>query len=298
MEFAIAVPQTYPDPARIQRFLRRAEELPFVSAWCIEQVIGTIPVLESVTALAYAAGITKRLRLGIAVLLINQRNPVELAKSLSSLDVLSNGRLIVGVGLGASTRLYPAYGLAPEARVARFRENLELMKRLWTEDRVTLQGRFSQLNNIPMEPKPMQKPRPPIWFGGHAEAALRRAVELGDGYMGAGSSPMDEFLQAIKILPPGFPRAKRLYVAVGDALPRLRDWFGAFYHKAEMADQVAVWGTPSQIAAEIGRLKDAGVGHVLLNPVFDEEEQMERLAKEVLPLVNSVQSAAGAERRK
>src|SRR5215472_7018111 len=252
MEFAIAVPQTYPDPARIQRFLRRAEELPFVAAWCIEQVIGTIPVLESVTALAYAAGITKRLRLGIAVLLINQRNPVELAKSLSSLDVLSNGRLIVGVGLGASTRLYPAYGLAPE-------------------DRVTLQGRFSQLNNIPMEPKPMQKPRPPISCGGHAEAALRRAVELGDGYMGAGSSPMDQFLQAIKILPPGFPRAKRLYVAVGDALPRLRDWFGAFYHKAEMADQVAVWGTPSQIAAEIGRLKDAGVGHVLLNPVFDEE---------------------------
>lgn len=96
---------------------------------------------------------------------------------------------------------------------------------------------------------------------------------------------MYEFLQAIRILPPGFPKAKRLYVAVGDDLPRLRDWFGAFYHKPEMADQVAVWGTPSQIAAEISRLKDAGVGHVLLNPVFDEEEQMERLAKEVLPLV-------------
>lgn len=285
MDFAIAIPQTYPDPARMQSFLRRAEELPFVAAWTIEQVIGTVPILESVTTLAYAAATTQRLRLGIAVLLITHRNPVNLAKSLSSLDALSNGRLIVGVGLGASTRHYPAYGLSPEGRVARFRENLEIMKRLWTEDRVTLHGRFSQLDNIPMQPKPVQKPRPPIWFGGHAEAALRRAVELGDGYIGAGSIPMTTFLEDIKQLPPKFPKAKRLYLALGDNLPRLREWFGAFYHKPEMADEVAVWGSPQHIAGEIRRLKEAGVHHVLLNPVFDEEAQMERLAKEVLPLV-------------
>lgn len=285
MDFAIAIPQTYPDPARMQSFLRRAEELPFVAAWTIEQVIGTVPILESVTTLAYAAATTQRLRLGIAVLLITHRNPVNLAKSLSSLDALSNGRLIVGVGLGASTRHYPAYGLSPEGRVARFRENLEIMKRLWTEDRVTLHGRFSQLDNIPMQPKPVQKPRPPIWFGGHAEAALRRAVELGDGYIGAGSIPMTTFLEDIKQLPAKFPKAKRLYLALGDNLPRLREWFGAFYHKPEMADEVAVWGSPQHIADEIWRLKDAGVHHVLLNPVFDEEAQMERLAKEVLPLV-------------
>ncbi len=177
MEFAIAIPQTYSDPARIQRFLRRAEELPLIAAWCIEQVIGTAPVLESVTTLTYAAAVTKRLRLGIAVLLIAQRNPIDLAKALSSLDVLSDGRLIVGVGLGASTRHYPAYGLPPEGRVTRFRENLEIMKRLWTEDKVTLDGRFSHLESIPMQPKPVQRPHPPIWFGGHVEVALRRAVE-------------------------------------------------------------------------------------------------------------------------
>jgi len=142
MEFAIAIPQTYSDPAHIQRFLKRAEELPFNAAWCIEQVIGTAPVLESVTTLTYAAAVTKRLRLGIAVLLIAQRNPIDLAKALSSLDVLSNGRLVVGVGLGASTQHYPAYGLSREGRVTRFRENLEIMKRLWTEDKVTLDGRF------------------------------------------------------------------------------------------------------------------------------------------------------------
>jgi alkanesulfonate monooxygenase SsuD/methylene tetrahydromethanopterin reductase-like flavin-dependent oxidoreductase (luciferase family) len=282
MEFAISIPQSFPDPSRIQRLLKRAEELPFVAAWCIEQVIGTAPVLESVTTVAYAGGITQRLRLGIAVLLIAQRNPVDLAKSLSSLDVLSNGRLIVGVGLGHSTRFYPAYGLAAGGRVTRFRENLEIMKKLWTDDRVTLSGRFSQLEDIAMEPKPVQKPYPPIWFGGRADAALRRAVELGDGYIGAGSTPMDLFLQDIKRLLAGFPKAKRLYVALGENLSRLREWFGAFYYKPEMADQVAAWGSPQKIADQIGLLKDAGVSQVLLNPVFDEEAQMEQLATDVL----------------
>jgi len=282
MEFAISVPQTYPDPARIQRFLKRAEELPFTSAWCIEQVIGTAPVLESVATLAYAAAITRRLRLGIAVLIIPQRNPIDLAKSLSSVDVLSNGRLIVGVGLGHGARLYPAYGLQQEGRVTRFRENLEIMKQLWREERATLNGRFSQLDRIPMEPKPVQKPHPPIWFGGRAPAVLRRAVELGNGYIGAGSTPTDVFLEDIKQLPPDFPKAKRLYVAVGEELGQLRNWFGAFYGKPEMADQVAVWGSPERIAGEIRRLQAAGLNHLLLNPVFDEENQIERLSNDVL----------------
>jgi probable F420-dependent oxidoreductase len=285
VEFGIAIPQTYPDRVRLSRFLKRAEELPFASAWAIEQVIGKAPVLESVATLAYAAAVTERLRLGIAVLLIAQRNPIDLAKSLSSIEVLSKGRLIVGVGLGASTRYYSAYGLSPEGRVARFRENLAIMKRLWCEENVTFDGRFSHLENVPMEPKPVQKPHPPIWFGGHAEAALRRAVELGDGYIGAGSTPMKAFLENIKQLPPDFPKAKRLYLALGDNLPRLRQWFGAFYGKPEMADQVAVWGSPRQIADQIVRLNHAGVNHVLLNPVFDEEAQMEQLCQDVLPLV-------------
>ncbi|MBV9342545.1 MAG: LLM class flavin-dependent oxidoreductase, partial [Acidobacteria bacterium] len=160
MEFSISIPQTFPDPERIQRFLKRAEELRFAGAWCIEQVIGTAPVLESVTTLAYAAALSKRLRLGIAVLIIAVRNPIDLAKALSSLDVLSKGRLIVGVGLGHGTRFYPAYGLRPEGRVARFRENLAIMKRLWTEEKVTLDGRFSHLESTPMAPKTVQKPYP------------------------------------------------------------------------------------------------------------------------------------------
>jgi probable F420-dependent oxidoreductase len=285
MDFSISIPQTYPNPECIQRFLKRAEELPFVGVWCIEQVIGGAPVLESVTTLAYASAITRRLRLGVAVLILGQRNPIELAKSLSCVDVLSGGRLLVGVGLGHGTRFYPAYGLSAEGRVARFRENLMIMKRLWTEDKVTLKGRFADLLSVPMQPKPVQKPHPPIWFGGRAEAVLRRAVEMGDSYIGAGSTPVNTFLQDIKQLPANFPKAKRLYVAFGDALPRLREWFDAFYGKPEMADEVAVWGSAQRIADEIVRIRDAGVNEVLLNPVFDEENQMERLVNEVLTRV-------------
>ncbi len=113
---------------------------------------------------------------------------------------------------------------------------------------------MKQLVILAMEPKPVQKPHPPIWFGGHAEAALRRALELGDGYIGAGSTPMTAFLEDIKQLPPDFPKAKRLYLALGDNLPGLRNWFGAFYGQPEMADQVAVWGSPQQIADQIRRL--------------------------------------------
>ena len=85
-------------------------------------------------------------------------------------------------------------------------------------------------------------------------------------------------------MPPDFPKAKRLYLAFGDNLPRLREWFGAFYHKPELADQVAVWGSTEHLICEIRRLKDAGK-HVLLNPVFDEEQQMQRLAMTGIPRI-------------
>jgi alkanesulfonate monooxygenase SsuD/methylene tetrahydromethanopterin reductase-like flavin-dependent oxidoreductase (luciferase family) len=108
---------------------------------------------------------------------------------------------------------------------------------------------------------------------------------LGNAYIGAGSTPMDSFFEDIQKLPPQFPKAKRLYLALGENLPRLREWFGAFYGEPEMADKVAVWGTPERIGDEITRLKQAGVNHVLLNPVFDEEAQMERLVQDVLSRV-------------
>ena len=243
----VAIPQTSLAGAfglrGIQKFLTRAEALGFESAWVVEQILGSVRSLEPVTLLTYAASCTERLRLGPAVLLTALRSPVHLAKTLATLDPLSGGRLDVGVGLGGNPRIYPAFGLTAARRVDRFAEGLRVMKRLWTEERVTFDGEFYKLQNASMEPKPLQKPHPPLWFGGHHPNALRRAVELGDGFIGAGSISTKAFLDEVKLLrgllkeagkdPAGFPLGKRVYIAVDHdrarAGRRLAEWFGAFY---------------------------------------------------------------------
>ena len=301
IELAVSIPQTFPgrpaDPVFIRKYLERAEALGFHSAWVVEQIVGAIPSLEPIELLTYAAAVTTRMRLGSAVLLTALRDPVHTAKSLTTLDHLSGGRLMVGVGLGAQPALYPAYGLTAERRAARFAEGIEVMKRLWTEPRVTFEGRFFRLNNLAQEPKPVQKPRPPLWFGAHHPNALKRAVELGDGFMGAGSLSTAKFADEVKLLrgllseakrdPAAFPIAKRVYIAVdrdkARAGKRLTEWFGGFYGRPQMAEEVSIWGTPGECADGLAKLAAAGAGMVMLNPVFDDMEHLEIFASEIVP---------------
>ncbi len=300
-KFALAIPQVLSqspvETSSLQAFLRRAEEMGYHSAWALEQILGRAPALEPVTLLSYAAAVTRTLRLGSAVLIASLRNPVQLAKSLATLDQLSGGRLIVGVGLGGNARIYPAFGLSPERRAARFTEGLRLMRRLWTDERVTFDGEFWKLDNAAMEPKPVQKPHPPLWFGARQPAALKRAVELGDGFIGAGSSSTAEFREQVATLrtclaearrdPSAFPVAKRVYIAVDPdrarALERLRKWFDLFYGNAAMADRVSVVGTAQECVEGLREVREAGAGLILLNPVFDEARHLEVFASEVLP---------------
>ena len=301
VELGVAIPQTRLDGAfdveKLRGFLARAEALGVQSAWVVEQVLGSIRSLEPVALLTYAAACTERLRLGSAVLLTALRSPVHLAKSLATLDHLSGGRLTVGVGLGGNPRIYPAFGLQAARRATRFAEGLRLMKRLWTDERVTFEGEFFKLQNASMEPKPLQKPHPPLWFGGHHPNALRRAVELGDGFIGAGSVSTATFLGEVKLLkslleeagrdPARFPLGKRVYIAVDHdrarAGRRLAEWFGAFYGKPELAAEVSVWGDPGECVDRLAEITAAGVGFLMLNPVFDESEQLEQFASRIAP---------------
>jgi probable F420-dependent oxidoreductase len=292
----IAVPQTFldgrVDTRRIREVVLRAEQLGFESAWVVEQIVSRICALEPVELLTWVAAVTTRLRVGAAVLLTGMHNPVQLAKRLATLDQLSDGRLIVGVGLG-NQRVWVNNGLATERRAERFAEGLELVKRLWTEPRVTFAGTFFTLNDAPMEPKPRQRPHPPLWFGGHHPDALRRAVAMGDGFMGAGSASTAEFAAEVKILrellaeagrdPRAFPIGKRVYVAVDPdadrAAARLGEWFGAFYGRPALAAEVSVWGGSRTVRDRLAEILDAGAGSLLLNPVYDEPDQLERLAE-------------------
>lgn len=306
LKFGIAAPQIHMqlpvDVEEIQRYLKRAEELDFHSIWVQEQAVlrQAASALEGITMLSYAAAVTRRVRLGMAVFLITLRNPIHLAKSVASLDQLSQGRLIAGVGLGAVTRLYQAYGLSPDKRLARFHEALTVMEKLWTEDNVTFEGQFWQLKNATLVPKPFQKPHPPIWFGGSEPAALRRAVRRGSGFIGAGSSSTANYREQVKIIrqalaeekknPAEFTIGKRVYIAVDKdrerAAKRLKEWFGAYYGAPDLAEKVSVWGSVDECAAQLSEIAAAGAEVLNLNPVFDMAEQMEVLAGEVIPRVS------------
>lgn len=306
VEFGIAIPQTFADgPVRmdlIRDAIVRAEALGFASLWVQEEILGTPPTLEPVELLSYAAAVTRRARLGTAVLVSPLRSPVHLAKSLATLDQLSHGRLIVGVGLGGSTGAYPAFGVPADGRVARFREGIELMRRLWTEPTVTHHGPFWTLDGAALEPKPVQRPHPPIWIGARHPAALRRAVALGDGFIGAGASSLAEFAEAVGIVrealtesgrdPAAFPIAKRVYITVDDdggrAGRRLEAWLSRFYGTPGLAEKVAVCGPPRACAGALSAVAARGARLLILNPLFDEPGELERLAAEVLPHVSRI----------
>jgi len=300
-QVGVAIPQTVLagafDTRRLREYLARAEALGFHSAWVVEQILGSVRSLEPVGLLTWAAAVTERLKLGAAVLLTALRSPVQLAKSLATLDHLSQGRLIAGVGLGGNPRVYPAFGVTAERRAARFAEGLRVMKRLWTEERVTFDGEFVTLQNASMQPKPVQQPHPPLWFGGHHPNALRRAVELGDGFIGAGSISTATFLEEVQLLrgllkdagrdPATFPIGKRVYIAVdadrARAGRRLAEWFGAFYGKPELAAGVSVWGDADECVDRLRELVAGGAGFLMLNPVFDEIEHLEAFAARIVP---------------
>jgi probable F420-dependent oxidoreductase len=303
VRFAISIPQyaadgTF-DPAAMRRYLARAEQLGYAGAWTQEQVLGMIPHLGPVETLTFAAACTERMRLGCAVFITSLHSPVHLAKSLSTLDQISRGRLEVGVGTGGRNRMFSAFAVDPETFVARFDEGLRLMRALWTEPRVDFTGRFWQLDGAAMEPKPFQKPGPPVWFGASTPAALRRAVRHGDGFFGAGSQTTAQFAQQVQMVrdelarqhrdPAGFSLAKRVYIAVDDDPGRARDRMAAaldrlygFFGLRDMTP-VSVLGSPDACARGLRDVATAGAELILVNPLFDDEEQMERLAGEVIP---------------
>lgn len=302
MRFAISIPQFFADgefdPAGQRAYLARVEELGFDSAWVQEQVLGSMPQLSPSESLTFAAACTERIRLGCVVFVTPLHNPVHLAKALSSLDQLSRGRLEVGVGIGGGFRDFAAFGISPDRLVARFNEGLRLMKALWTEPRINFDGDFWQLQDAAMEPKPMQKPHPPIWFGGSAPAALRRALRHGNGFFGAGSSTTAQFAEQVRILraalaeegrdQDSFPVAKRVYVAVDDdadrARARMDDALVRLYGEyGRKLSPVAVTGPPDSCVRGLRAVAEAGAELILLTTLFDEAEQMERLAAEVIP---------------
>lgn len=287
------------DMEHIRRFATRAETLGYDSLWLQERVIGDFNILEPVTLLSYVAAITTTLRLGTSVILLPLRNPIQLAKAYSTLDVMSGGRAVMGVGLGGGHlgSHEDVFGYTRDGRVTRFTEAVQVMKLLWSEPRASFRGRYWNFKDISMEPKPMQKPHLPVIFGGHHENALRRAVRYADGWMGAGSSSsasftresirIRDFLDQAKRDPATFHIAKRVYLAVDNDKARgerrIMEWFAKRYKNADLGPKVSIWGSSAECTEKIQTLVDAGAQQIIFNPMFDEMEHLEICAKEIMP---------------
>jgi probable F420-dependent oxidoreductase len=179
---------------------RRIEDSGFDSLWVGDHIAFSIPILESLTLLSFAAAVTSRVRLCTGIYLLPLRNPTTTAKVTATVDVLSGGRLTLGVGVGGEFPAeFEACGIPVEERGARTDEGIEILRRLWTEDAVEHQGRHFSFGKVTLSPKPLQAGGPPIIVGGRRGASLRRVGQLGDGYISHMCTP-EQFAENMKII--------------------------------------------------------------------------------------------------
>jgi probable F420-dependent oxidoreductase len=300
--FTVGLPETLEgdDPRGIVAFATRAEALGFTGLWALDSAVGgptsRSPVLDASQLLAYAAAVTRHVRLGIAVIVMNRRQPVLLAKELASLDRLTGGRLTVGVGLGApADERVGALGFPTDRAVRRLVEGVGVMRALWAADEASYDGELWRFSRARVEPKPVQRPGPPVWFGAGREPALRRAARIADGWIGAGSSSADDFVRQVPIVREAleeagrdtarFPVAKRVYLAVEDdervARERMAAVLDTMYGWPGLADRCAVCGPAERVAETIRRIADAGAEEILLNPMYGHLAQLETLPEVV-----------------
>jgi probable F420-dependent oxidoreductase len=300
LKIAVALPQSADGDdigAAVTRGARRAEELGFAGLWTldggVEPPIGQKPVIDGLHALSFAAAVTSRAELGISVIVMPRRNPVLLAKELASIDRLSGGRLVVGVGLGRKPDEQTGrLGFPTNRHVSRLEEGVQAMRAIWSQDEAAFSGRVYDFDGLRLEPKPAQRPGPPVWFGARARPALQRVVRIGDGWMGAGSSSMQDFFEQSKILDEELdaagratetlPRAKRVYIAVEDdrqtAFDRLVAVLDPMYQSPGMTERCGLYGPAEHCASELRKLVDAGAGELLLHQLYDHDRQLEALA--------------------
>jgi probable F420-dependent oxidoreductase len=315
MSFGYVLPNrgTLATPENLRTLAVVAENLDFDSIWVSDHVViptaiasqypynttgaspfeADLPYCEPLTTLACLAGATQRIKLGTHVLILPYRNPVLTAKMVATLDYLSGGRVVLGIGAGWMAEEFKALGQPHFAqRGAVTSEYIRLFKELWTKDDPEFHGRFYQVSGIKVSPKPAQKPHPPIWVGGHSDAAIRRAATLGDAWLPiglrgqAGLEPeeMKRRIAQLRELAAGAGRDPR-------AVEVCFSTQVAFANGASPGGRRLFMGTPQQIVADLLLYKRMGVRHFVMS--FSSPrlggiiETMERFARDVVPQVAS-----------
>ena len=272
MKFGVALARC--NPAFHVELALEAERLGYESVWMAEHLVFPVdmsgsphpgedlppvppstPVFDAFTYLGFLAGRTSRIRLGTNVYLMGLRHPFQAARSVQTLDHLSGGRAEIGIGAGWLRQEWSAAGLDPRTRGRRLDECLAICKRLWTEEVVEHHGDFYDFEPVMFEPKPVQKPWPPIHVGGDSDAALRRAARYGDGWYGLTGEPKQA-------------------AALVKRLDRLRREAG----REGQPFQVTLGGAPSG-PDEVRRWRDAGVDRLVVSPWRRSREALDGLRR-------------------
>jgi probable F420-dependent oxidoreductase len=292
-----------PDAKALVEYGVKMEQLGFDSIWVWDHVLlgvdPNFPIIESLTLLTAIAARTKKIKLGTGILVLPLRNPVILAKQLGSMDLLSDGRLLMGMASGWYRREFDAVGVPFERRGKIMDENLEILTRFWTENMV--KGEFTN-HKIPagvMYPKPIQKPRPPILIGGYVDVVLKRAAISGDGWLTYFYRPEGFAKSWAKIRnfakeggkdPDSLLNASQLPIRIGKSRTAIEsemmEWLGKEWDYASWSESTkdsAIIGTVDECVSQLKEHLAVGVQKLIFVPYKYQEEQIDIIAREIIP---------------
>jgi probable F420-dependent oxidoreductase len=299
--------------ADLVSFASRVEDLGFDSIWLGEHLLWRVGFLDPMVALAAISGVTQRIKLGTSVLILPLHHPLPLAKAATTLDILSHGRLILGVGVGGENpNEFAAVGIDVKQRGRLTNESLGLLRRLWTEDAVQHDGPAYPCNDATVRPRPLTPGGPPVWIGGRSEAAQQRAARLGDGWLpylvsprqyGAGIGALRATAESACQPLSDFTPALHIFVAIDGALDGRRllgDFFERIYSDRleRVLNSTCLVGSVTDCAERLCEYWRAGARHFLLQvPGWGPETvgPIEEVANELLPLASRLIAQASFE---
>ena len=282
MKFGFIIPHNFglDDPADVLNIGKRAEELGFDSVWVNHHILnvgyifdrlGSKPYYDAITVLTWVAAHTERVRLGTTVLVLPYLNPLLLAKTLATVDVMSKGRLNVGVGVGALKPESDALGSTFETRGRYADESIKIMRELWESEDPEFDGEFFSFSGVKFSPKPIQKPGPPILIGGASRAALRRVATLGDGW--------HPIRQSIADLKQNIATIHRLAEEAGrdpsEITVTVRTELDVLDSRSDGTESPMI-GTADQLLATIEQYEEIGVSELVLSVSTDDVERIQR----------------------
>ena len=260
-------------PEHMRRVAMLAEDLGYSALWTFQRLLHPLDeewgpsyhaVHDPITSLAFVAGVTSRIRLGLAVVNAPYYAPLVLAKALTTLDIVSAGRLDVGIGLGWAPQEFAAVGVPRERRGARGEEFVACLRAIWTEPEVEFAGAFYRVPSCRVEPKPMQHPHPPLLLGGAADVALRRAGHIADGWISSSRTDLTTIGQSIALVRSVAQEAGRDAEALRFVVR------GVAIHGAEGGpDRIPLQGSTAQIKDDLAGLAEVGVTEVFLDLNYD-----------------------------